>query len=265
MKACSYSFLTLILVSLAFLFSGQALADDIDATLPDSDDTSSFQVKNPGSTNNILMKVQSGGNVGIGTDTPLFKLDVEGNINIGNNGDLVFDMGNPYIRSIFGDMHFHVDTDGNNTGTFTFQDTDIVRMKIDGDKVGIATDSPNSTLHVNGSFSARYSPVSFSGGTSDYNVLDNDFIIGITSAAQTGTIILPSATSANMGRIITIKNETSEGGSTIQLMVAPASGDTINDITPGDPGYLLGWGFVSLYSNGSNHWLVIGGELSGGM
>jgi len=76
MKAHPYSFLTLLLITLAFLFSGQATAADIDATLSDMDDTSSFQVKNSESTNNVLMKVQSGGNVGIGTTGPTEKLDV---------------------------------------------------------------------------------------------------------------------------------------------------------------------------------------------
>ena len=88
MKAHSYSFLTLILITLTFLFLGPVLADNIDATLPDSDNTSSFQVKN---SDNVLMKVQSGGNVGIGTTSPDKKLDVNGNVQIsGTDGKLVF-------------------------------------------------------------------------------------------------------------------------------------------------------------------------------
>jgi hypothetical protein len=50
------------------------MADNIDAKLPDNDDTSSFQVKD--SSDTVLMKVQSGGNVGIGTTSPQGLLQV---------------------------------------------------------------------------------------------------------------------------------------------------------------------------------------------
>ena len=64
MKLHGYCLMASIFLTVALIFTGQALAGDIDAKLPDSDDTSSFQVKN--SADNVLMKVQSGGNVGIG-------------------------------------------------------------------------------------------------------------------------------------------------------------------------------------------------------
>ena len=86
MKAHPYSFLTFVLITLTFLFLGPALADNIDATLPDSNNTSSFQVKNSESSNNVLMKVQSGGYVGIGTPSPAAKLDIFGELYIGTTG-----------------------------------------------------------------------------------------------------------------------------------------------------------------------------------
>ena len=76
MKSHSYCLLAYILVTFALIFTGQALAGDIDAKLPDKDNTSSFQVKD--SDSSVLMQVQSGGNVGIGTTGPWGKLHVKG-------------------------------------------------------------------------------------------------------------------------------------------------------------------------------------------
>lgn len=173
MKACSYSFLTLILVSLAFLFSGQALADDIDATLPDSDNTSSFQVKN--SESNVLMKVQSGGSVGIGTTTPDEKLDVNGNVQIsGTTGKLMFpnshygakielfEGGEEKIGTAEHQLKFIAGGSGS-TGNIAFfgGSTEVMRVETDSGNVRIGTASPNSTLHVNGSLALAYRTVSF--------------------------------------------------------------------------------------------------------
>jgi hypothetical protein len=78
MKALRHFLLASICVALGALFTGQASADNIDAKLPDSDNTSSFQVKD--SADKVLMKVQSGGNVVIGTTAPEGTLDVKGAI-----------------------------------------------------------------------------------------------------------------------------------------------------------------------------------------
>lgn len=72
----NYSFILSIFLSLTLIYSGQSFAGDINAKLPDNNDTSSFQIKDSG--DNVLLKVQSGGNVGIGTSSPGEKLDVWG-------------------------------------------------------------------------------------------------------------------------------------------------------------------------------------------
>jgi hypothetical protein len=375
MKAHPYSFLTLIIAALAFLFSGQAVADDIDATLPDSNNTSSFQVKNSESTNNVLMKVQSGGNVAIGTTTPDEKLDVSGNVQIsGTNGKLVFPSSHYDAKielfkggdekigtadnqlkliagsgttdniAFFGDstevmrvetgttanvgigttdpkeklqigdrLTFHAQVDGSNSwrvisdnsyynetseadtrivngyasaiaftitgdilfrtagtgsagdildgGSYPTWNTPPLFVKNDG-KIGIGTDTPNSTLQVNGSLALAYSQVSFaSGQPTEYSVSDNDVIIGINPLGQNAKIILPSATSENAGRIITIKDETGGGGGTsYNIEIAPTGAQTIDQYSNASSGYLSSWGFVRVYSNGSN-WRIIGGGL----
>ena len=140
MKTRPYSFLTLILAALALLFSGLAMAADIDATLPDSDNTSSFQVKNSESSNNVLMKVQSGGNVCIGTETPSSKLHLVNGTFMMHNGtaDLSLEAGLPSAISSFNGLD--IKTMG----------TSRLRIESSGN-IGIGTSSPNSLLDIDDS------------------------------------------------------------------------------------------------------------------
>ena len=115
---------------------------------------------------------------------------------------------------------------------------------------------------MNGSLALAYSQVSFaSGQPTEYSVSDNDVIIGINPLGQNAKIILPSATSENAGRIITIKDETGGGGGTsYNIEIAPTGAQTIDQYSNASSGYLSSWGFVRVYSNGSN-WRIIGGGL----
>ena len=65
---CNYILIVSIVLALALMFAVQSLAGDIDAKLPDSDNTSSFQIKD--SLDDVLFTVKSGGKVGIGTSNP---------------------------------------------------------------------------------------------------------------------------------------------------------------------------------------------------
>jgi hypothetical protein len=261
MKAHPYSFLTLFLVTLAFLFSGQALAADIDATLSDSDDTSSFQVKNSESTNNVLMKVQSGGKVGIGTTDPQEKLDVNGNVEIsGEAGKLVFP-GSHYDAQIelFKGGEEKIGTaehqlkliagGSESTGNIAFfgGSTEVMRVDTDGLKVGIRTTDPNSTLHVNGSFSVKRTAVTGSASSS------GEVIIGVTDTTAARAITLRSVDCVQ-GRIIIIKDESGDAG-TFAITVDTEGTETIDgaDAYPINTDY----GYVKAYSDGFN-WFIIG-------
>jgi hypothetical protein len=161
MKTHPYSFLTLILITLAFLFPGQAMAADIDAKLPDSDNTSSFQVKD--SADSVLMKLQSGGDMGIGTTSPEEKLDVNGNVQIsGTNGKLVFPSSH-YDEKIelfkggeekIGTAEHQLKLISGGTGStgniaFFGGSAEVMRVETDGGNVGINTISPTEKLDVN--------------------------------------------------------------------------------------------------------------------
>jgi hypothetical protein len=188
MKAHPYSFLTLILITLAFLLSGKAVAADIDATLPDSDNTSSFQVKNSESSNNVLMKVQSGGSVGIGTTTPGEKLDVNGNVQIsGTTGKLVFPALHYGVKI---DLHDGADekmgtTDNQlqliaGSGTtdniaFFGDSTEVMRVKTGSGSVGIGTTDPKEKFQIGDRFTFNGQV----GGSSSWRVIsDNAYYDG---------------------------------------------------------------------------------------
>ena len=375
MKAHPYSFLTLILITLAFLLSGKAVAADIDATLPDSDNTSSFQVKNSESSNNVLMKVQSGGSVGIGTTTPGEKLDVNGNVQIsGTTGKLVFPALHYGVKidlhdgadekmgttdnqlqliagsgttdniAFFGDstevmrvktgsgsvgigttdpkekfqigdrftfngqvggssswrvisdnayydgndehdkrivadfaaaMAFTNDGDilfrtapsgsGNgilDNGDYSTWDTGTAPLFVQNDgKIGIGTDSPNSTLHVSGSLSVKRTPVA-----SDYPPSGETWgttIIGVTSVPTAGlTVTLPNAVE---GRIIYIKDESGQAGLTTGQDITINTTDSQTQTIDGEVSYTISdsYGSLKVYSNGIN-WFIIGAFGGGG-
>lgn len=83
-----------------------------------------------------------------------------------------------------------------------------------------------------------------------------DAIVGINPLGQNATIILPSATGDNAGRIVTIKDETGNADGVYNVQIDPTGSQTIDEYSTSNVGYLVSWGFVRVYSNGSN-WRII--------
>jgi len=87
------------------------------------------------------MRINSLGNVGIGTTAPSQKLQVNGNIRVGNTGDSIF--ANKFIALGSGDVEVRSNPGSN-----------LLLNATAGDNVGIGTTNPSQELHVNGNILA---------------------------------------------------------------------------------------------------------------
>lgn len=125
--------------------------------------------------------------------------------------------------------------------------SDIVnRMVIKGDgKVGIGTETPTSTLDINGSVSKSIVLIS---GT--YTALDSDYTILATAAT---TLSLPDPTTVT-GRVYVIKHGSGSFDVDISSEGTSKLIDTHASITVS-----TSLGFVQVQSTGA-HWFVIGGS-----
>ena len=107
-------------------------------------------------------------------------------------------------------------------------------------EVGIGTETPNSTLHTNGSVSYAYVAK-----TANYVLTASDYQIECT--ANSFTITLPTAVGIT-GRVYSIKNT---GTGTITI-----DGDGTEEIDGETTQTILQWENITIISNGAG-WLII--------
>ena len=210
------------------------------------------------------MRIDSSGNVGIGTSSPLSRLSLSGSgVSVIQDGDYfsggayyggspanwrnsVSSQGGWAIRNTGGVYTVYT---GSNPGTAGSVISDMQeRMRIDSSgNVGIGTASPTQTLTVNGAVGYN-APISVTGAT--YSVAATDNWI-IANRAGTVTLTLPTASSYT-GRILTVKNVQAQTVVSASSNVVPigstTAGTAILAATAGK--------FAKLVSDGTN-WIIM--------
>ncbi|MBI9054913.1 MAG: hypothetical protein JEY96_13900 [Bacteroidales bacterium] len=145
-------------------------------------ETTPFKIMAGAPTNSFF--INSYGNIGIGTNTPVSKLDVNGIVKassfIGDGSGLTGITGGTGGISNIDTTVISADTDANGTGEIAFQTQNVTKVLITNDgKVGIGTEAPVAMLDVNGSGS--FESINASG-----NVSAGSIVYKITSYTDPG-------------------------------------------------------------------------------
>jgi hypothetical protein len=211
------------------------------------------------STSDERMRITSGGNVGIGTNSPGVKFVNSG----GNNASLPTfgsgTIGSDAILSANGlyglytgvasEGHVWQQVQRNDGSTAVYP----LVLQPSGGNVGIATTTPNSRLQVNGSVSLPHTTKS-----ANYTLTDSDYTVGFDCASNR-TATLPDATTC-AGRVYVIyQYNTATGGSTYVTLDGNGS-QTIDGVTTYSLQYQEDFSSVMIQSTGSN-WVVISDKL----
>ena len=212
-----------------------------------------------------------GGNVGIGTSSPDSPLHIQYDNSSGegavhsnfNNVGLQIENTNAsgvaaiQLRSSDSDGYILYDDDGPNEGNFHFktdgQDGASVLTLQDGGNVGIGTESPTTTLDVEGTVSYKHTAFSTAGPTDSIDVSDTTVLEVDTSG---GSVTIGGFTGGVQGQILyvvkttsdayTLKLENSEGGGSQDIFSSDNSDISLVRIRGG----------VTLYCNGTS-WFVL--------
>lgn len=137
--------------------------------------------------------VTNAGNVGIGTSTPVMKLDVNGSINVGVNGFIYGSYDYTSCCSNYINVYNSGDASMNfmnrNNGYFSFTSGGAERVRFTRyGNVGIGTNSPDSMLHVTGAVTGKSLAI--------FNETGNQNIL-VASASGTNRMVLTN--SGNLG------------------------------------------------------------------
>ena len=171
---------------------------DAAVTLTDGGGNKDIKLKvNTGSiflqTNNTnRLSVLDGGNVGIGTNSPGQKLDVNGSINVSSN---------VFAEGFYGDRLWN-----SNNAALRFGANNTERARIDGNgNLGIGTTAPTNKLHIQGSQATVYSSTDSGGQASAGTTINNTNTSGNTN--NFSQLLFTVGTNNNsLSRIVAIRS-----------------------------------------------------------
>lgn len=200
---------------------------------------------NGGSTE--VMRVQSSGNVGIGTTSPNQKLHVVGNINIEGLNPII------YLTDTNG-ADWNIDLEDNHL-RFKKDSTEYIRFQ-NGGNVGIGTTSPDTKLHVQGSTIIQ-------DGVGD----NNKVFIGNFSNYSNQRLLLTVDGSGNSkiqlnanNKILTLSGDNLDSGGLIKLLGRNAGNAVIFNTLNGERMRITDTGNVGIGTTIPAYKLELGGS-----
>jgi len=238
-------------------FCNDNTADSSDATIADA-----------------RMTIVNDGNVGIGTTSPNAKLEVvagaDDGILVNRNAtttDSPVEVGFRHTTSdggaTTGMRSYRTNEDDSNDQELRFFTTagsggqgEHLTIKHDG-KIGIGTDSPTTTLDVDGTVSYKHTAFSTLGPTDDLDVSDTTIIECNTVS---NSITIGGFTGGVQGQVIHIVKTSSSNN--LSLEHAEGTGNQDIYLTTGANERIVGYGGWALYCNGSN-WFSLSNPTGG--
>lgn len=205
-----------------------------------------FYAANGASSSNELMRIQGNGNVGIGTATPLAKLDVAGSLRVGND---------VWHTSTDGILRSYYETNGNtffaSGAGYNFLNstyTNVLAILNNGN-IGIGTASPSAKLEVAGSL--RLAPnvwhTSSDGSSRTYYQSNGHTYFG----TGTGAGYIFNNSSGNPMLVIGGNNNTKIYG---QIEIAGGS-PGVGKVLTSDANGLASWSTLNGLSGGTTNYL----------
>jgi hypothetical protein len=190
----------------------------------------------------------TGGNIGIGTNTPTEKLEVAGTLMLSNttaSSDLQFNNATrptiyPNGTNTPTNLALQVRSKGTGALQLNGENAGNVEIAAGGGNVGIGTTSPNSTVQINGS--VAYTIKSISSGSNATSLGASDYMVIYSGSISGNSLSLPTASSC-AGRVYMIVNHSTSSVIVTNTYLV-ANGTASPTITAGSK--------VQLVSDGSN-------------